>query len=61
MVRYIWIEALRTIQDNAEDWEVESRTMLKMNSRALVNLEAAAPPYAEGMCVSRAGLPASPG
>jgi hypothetical protein len=38
--RYIWIDALRIVQDNIEDWRYESTRMSKLYANAYFNLAA---------------------
>lgn len=49
-VEYIWIDALRIIQDSKEDWGKESLLMEKVYSNALCNIAATAAPDGQTGC-----------
>ena len=47
-LRYIWIDALCTVQDSKEDWLRESAMMLDVHSASLFTLAATASADNEG-------------
>jgi hypothetical protein len=51
-VQYLWIDSMCIIQDNQEDWEVESATMCSIFQNATLVLAATASSDAHGGCFS---------
>ncbi|KAH7310209.1 heterokaryon incompatibility protein-domain-containing protein [Rhexocercosporidium sp. MPI-PUGE-AT-0058] len=49
-IRYLWIDSLCIIQDDAEDWERESATMGKVYSRGFLNITASTSSDGSGGC-----------
>ncbi|KAK3345548.1 heterokaryon incompatibility protein-domain-containing protein [Neurospora tetraspora] len=59
-VRYVWIDSLCIVQDDLEDWEVQSSMMQDIYSHGYLNLANVLGKHADGLEVSRDPTATSP-
>jgi hypothetical protein len=52
-IRYLWIDSLCIIQGDKRDWEIESRKMVDVYPRSLLNIAATSSADNRGGCFSR--------
>ena len=52
-INYVWIDSLCIVQDDQDDWEIESAKMATVYSQAYLNVSAAASTSPRGVCFGR--------